>query len=202
MRAFVRLRRMLASHAELARKLDDLERKYDAQFKAVFDAIRQLMTPQETRDVGPSVFGWGKRRPEIEGTEHGVSLALNRDIFPRPEWAESFALRHLFLFNAYPNLRPARAKHSSFLLCVPCVPVVKIVFCSPWATIGSSPLLHPKGPERFCFMLHRPSSLVHRPSFWVAATPRCDLRVRGEHHCMEVLEVPKIDLVISLLFDV
>ena len=49
MRAFVRLRRMLASHAELARKLDALERKYDAQFKAVFDAIRQLMTPSEPK---------------------------------------------------------------------------------------------------------------------------------------------------------
>ena len=45
MRAFVRLRAMLASHADLARKLDALERKYDAQFKVVFDAIRQLMTP-------------------------------------------------------------------------------------------------------------------------------------------------------------
>jgi hypothetical protein len=47
MRAFVRLRRMLASHAELARKLDALEKKYDAQFKIVFDAIRQLMAPPE-----------------------------------------------------------------------------------------------------------------------------------------------------------
>jgi hypothetical protein len=45
MRAFVRLRRMLAGNAELARKLDALERKYDSQFKAVFDAIRQLMAP-------------------------------------------------------------------------------------------------------------------------------------------------------------
>lgn len=45
MRAFVRLRQILASHTDLARKLDALERKYDAQFKAVFDAIRELMTP-------------------------------------------------------------------------------------------------------------------------------------------------------------
>lgn len=45
MRAFVRLRRLLATHADLARKLDTLERKYDTQFKAVFDAIRQLMAP-------------------------------------------------------------------------------------------------------------------------------------------------------------
>ncbi len=45
MRAFVRMRGMLASHADLARKLDALERKYDTQFKAVFDAIRKLMEP-------------------------------------------------------------------------------------------------------------------------------------------------------------
>jgi len=47
MRAFVRLRQMLASNAELARKFDALEKKYDAQFKIVFDAIRQLMAPPE-----------------------------------------------------------------------------------------------------------------------------------------------------------
>jgi hypothetical protein len=54
-RAFVRLRQMLASHAELARKLAALEKKYDAQFKVVFDAIRQLMTPpppKMTRSIG------------------------------------------------------------------------------------------------------------------------------------------------------
>jgi len=45
MRAFVRLRQMLASHADLARKLETLENKYDAQFKVVFDAIRRLMVP-------------------------------------------------------------------------------------------------------------------------------------------------------------
>ena len=47
MRAFVQLRRILATHADLARKLAALERRYDAQFKAVFDAIRELMTPPE-----------------------------------------------------------------------------------------------------------------------------------------------------------
>ncbi len=45
MRAFVRLREILATHHELAKKLNNLERKYDSQFKAVFDAIRQLMEP-------------------------------------------------------------------------------------------------------------------------------------------------------------
>ena len=49
MRAFVRLRRLLASNAALARKLARLERKYDAQFKVVFDAIRELMTPPEPK---------------------------------------------------------------------------------------------------------------------------------------------------------
>jgi phage regulator Rha-like protein len=48
MRAFVRLRKILASHAELARKLEELEKTYDAQFKVVFEAIRQLMAAPET----------------------------------------------------------------------------------------------------------------------------------------------------------
>ncbi len=45
MRAFVRLRGILASHADLARKLDGLEKKYDSQFRVIFDAIRELMEP-------------------------------------------------------------------------------------------------------------------------------------------------------------
>ena len=45
MRTFVRLRQILTSNAELARKLKELEGKYDRQFKVVFDAIRQLMMP-------------------------------------------------------------------------------------------------------------------------------------------------------------
>jgi hypothetical protein len=49
MRAFVRLRQILASNRELAKRLDDLERKYDAQFKVVFDAIRALMKPPESK---------------------------------------------------------------------------------------------------------------------------------------------------------
>ncbi|HKO95613.1 MAG TPA: ORF6N domain-containing protein [Pyrinomonadaceae bacterium] len=53
-RAFIRLRQMLASHSELSRKLVDLENKYDAQFAVVFDAIRQLMKPasQERKQIG------------------------------------------------------------------------------------------------------------------------------------------------------
>jgi hypothetical protein len=49
MRAFIRLRQMLATHIDLARKLDALEKRYDSQFKQVFDAIRQLMAPPEPK---------------------------------------------------------------------------------------------------------------------------------------------------------
>lgn len=44
-RAFVRMREMLGAHAGLARKIDEMEKKYDTQFKTVFDALRQLMFP-------------------------------------------------------------------------------------------------------------------------------------------------------------
>ena len=47
MRAFVKLREMIASHKDLAKQLNALEKKYDAQFKVVFDAIRKLMTPPD-----------------------------------------------------------------------------------------------------------------------------------------------------------
>ena len=45
MRAFVRLRQILSTHADLAKKLEELEKKYDSQFRVVFDALRQLMNP-------------------------------------------------------------------------------------------------------------------------------------------------------------
>lgn len=47
-RAFVRLRRMLGSHKDLARRLDDLEKKYDKRFAVVFKAIRVLMLPPKS----------------------------------------------------------------------------------------------------------------------------------------------------------
>ena len=47
MRAFVKLREMIASHKDLARKLEQLEKKYDAQFRIVFDAIRKLIKEDE-----------------------------------------------------------------------------------------------------------------------------------------------------------
>lgn len=55
MRTFVQLRRMLASHADLAKKLDELEKKYDQHFAVVFKAIKQLMQEEEEkpkREIG------------------------------------------------------------------------------------------------------------------------------------------------------
>ena len=61
MRAFVRLRQMLASNVELARKLAVLEKKYDAQFGVVFDAIRELMVPPQPKKKRPIGFApWVK----------------------------------------------------------------------------------------------------------------------------------------------
>jgi hypothetical protein len=48
---------MLASHSELAGKITALERKYDAQFRVVFDAIRELMKPPEPKKKRPIGFG-------------------------------------------------------------------------------------------------------------------------------------------------
>lgn len=62
MRAFVKLREILADHADLARKLEELEQKHDAQFKVVFDALRKLMTPPANpkRKIG---FGEVREEP-------------------------------------------------------------------------------------------------------------------------------------------
>jgi hypothetical protein len=46
MRAFVRLREILATHKDLARKLEEMEKRYDSQFRVVFEAIRELMAPE------------------------------------------------------------------------------------------------------------------------------------------------------------
>ena len=62
MRAFVRLRQMLSSNAELAGKLNALEKKYDIRFKAVFEAIHELMAPTEPKMKRPIGFApWEKK---------------------------------------------------------------------------------------------------------------------------------------------
>src|SRR5262245_51067265 len=62
-RAFVRLRGLAAEHRDLARRLDELEQRYDLRFKAVFDAVRQLLeTPRRRR--GRVGFGPGEGAPD------------------------------------------------------------------------------------------------------------------------------------------
>ena len=63
MRAFVRLREILSTHKDLARKLEELEKKYDEQFRIVFDAIRQLMTPP---DPPKRRIGFGVEEPKVK----------------------------------------------------------------------------------------------------------------------------------------
>ena len=72
MRAFVRLRQLLASNVALARKLDALEMKYDSKFKVVFDAIRELMKspePAKKRRYSSS-RRWRSRGFVSRGTGH------------------------------------------------------------------------------------------------------------------------------------
>ncbi len=56
MRTFVRLRQILATHKELAKKLEELEKKYDAQFKEVFEVIQELMEPSTEPERPPIGF--------------------------------------------------------------------------------------------------------------------------------------------------
>src|SRR5262249_14084159 len=73
MRAFVRLREMIATHKDLARKLEALEKRYDAQFKVVFDAIRKLMAPPEPKKTKDRISG--------EGTSRAVRKSVERLFF-------------------------------------------------------------------------------------------------------------------------
>jgi len=50
MRAFVKMREMLQNHEELRRKIEAMEKKYDGQFRVVFEAIKQLMAPPGSRE--------------------------------------------------------------------------------------------------------------------------------------------------------
>jgi hypothetical protein len=72
MRTFVRLRQMLVSHRDLARKIEELEKRYDAQFKVVFDALRALMEPpvEKKRRVGfQREEGSGKTTKDAKATK-------------------------------------------------------------------------------------------------------------------------------------
>jgi len=61
MRTFTKIREMLIAHKDLAKRLDELETRYDAQFRIVFDAIRQLMSTPETKK---RKIGFNREREE------------------------------------------------------------------------------------------------------------------------------------------
>ena len=66
MRAFVALREILATHKDLAQKLEEMEKKYDRQFKIVFDAIRQLITvPDNAQDKPKRQIGFKVAEPKV-----------------------------------------------------------------------------------------------------------------------------------------
>jgi len=66
MRAFVHLRQMLARNADLGRQLDELQKKYDGQFKIVFEAIRRLMTQSGDKDKERREIGYHTLRESDE----------------------------------------------------------------------------------------------------------------------------------------
>lgn len=78
MRAFVRLRQLLSSHADLAAKLADMEKKYDSQFRTVFDAIRQLMSPPaaQKREIGFHAIP--EKPPAKSGAPHKPASAKRK----------------------------------------------------------------------------------------------------------------------------
>lgn len=61
-RAFIRLRELVAVHRDLAKRLDELERKYDAKFRVVFDSIRALMQPPPPPPRPQRPIGFGTQR--------------------------------------------------------------------------------------------------------------------------------------------
>lgn len=93
-RAFVRLRRMLASNAELAEKLEALEQKYDGHFKVVFDAIRRLMAPvrSQPRPIGFRPQGEPPRQTLRGGRRSAIRL-IGRTITARPSRTSAMPAR-------------------------------------------------------------------------------------------------------------
>jgi hypothetical protein len=78
MRTFVRLRRLLASHADLAARLEALEQKYDGQFRVVFDAIRQMMKGKTVPGRGSRVPGQkADKRSRVAGPGSRVEKAVS-----------------------------------------------------------------------------------------------------------------------------
>jgi len=93
MRAFVRLRGMMSSDKELLRKLEEMEMKYDEQFRVVFEVIRQLMTPAdpprkrigfEAKEAAAPYGKGGKEEIEWSEPRRGAGEPGNREVPMRP----------------------------------------------------------------------------------------------------------------------
>jgi hypothetical protein len=78
MRTFAKLREIISQHKDLARRLDDLERKYNAQFKVVFDAIRQLMAPPEPEPPKKRIGFMVKERRSPYKSQKGTKKGKRR----------------------------------------------------------------------------------------------------------------------------
>ncbi len=107
MRAFVRLRRLLATHADLARRIAELEQKYDGKFRLVFDALRDLMAPPAV-EVPRRRIGF---RPAVEDrASHDLSRPSST---PRPHtFSRSDAAASRSALAASASTRPAsRIRH-------------------------------------------------------------------------------------------
>ena len=94
MRAFVRLRGILSSNADLARKLAVLEAKYDKQFKVVFDAIRQLMTPPLGSKHRIGFAPWDMRLEAPQSTDLGPAVTVDAQSSPRSQGIDDGHYRH------------------------------------------------------------------------------------------------------------
>jgi len=71
-RAFVKLREMISSHKDLSRRLNDLEGKYDAQFKVVFEAIRELMKPPKLPPAPKRKIGFHLKEKQAKYGQKGI----------------------------------------------------------------------------------------------------------------------------------
>lgn len=74
MRAFIKLRELLTSHKELARKLSELEEKYDAQFQVVFDAIREMMKSPSNESMRPIGYAPWPENDKTKTTKKSKSI--------------------------------------------------------------------------------------------------------------------------------
>jgi hypothetical protein len=110
MRAFVRFRRSLAGHADLARRLDELEQKYDGQFGQVFDALRALMEPPPEAEAPPP-RRIGKLDTRFQRKAPAVADAIrpeSAEIPPRPTTTEPRAFVSLSTTSKPPPCLGAR----------------------------------------------------------------------------------------------